>query len=130
MTIMSYPGLESTVQEGPYAAEGSEVVLVLAPVDERDETGRVQAFSRAAARARLQPGILEAGGGGRPFAGLGTQQKADEVASRLTHALEVVLGEAEVQAADVEARLLDALVQEGRCAAQHNVRHHTQAPQV
>lgn len=72
----------------------------------------------------LEPGLVQAGRGAGPPLRLALQQQAHEVAGGLAHALEVVLREAEVQAADVQARLLQALVQEGGRAAQHHVGHH------
>lgn len=98
------------------------------PVDEGDEAGGVQEALRSG--ARLQPRLLQAEPGGGPLARVGPQQQADEVLGRPADALEVIPGEAEVQPADVQTRLLGALVQEGRGAAQQHVRHHPQAPQV
>ncbi|TNN54899.1 Growth factor receptor-bound protein 10 [Liparis tanakae] len=123
--------LEATLDEAPDSAHGPGVGLVLPPVDEGDEAGGVQAALGAAVRGvGLQPRLLEAEPGGGPPARVGPQQQADEVPGPLADALEVIPGEAEVQPADVQARLLGALVQEGGGAAQQHVGHHAQAPQV
>lgn len=66
---------------------------------------------------RLQPGFLQAGRCREPSLRLTLEQQADKVPGSWTHTLEVVLWEAEVQTTDVQTRLLQTLIQEGRGAA-------------
>lgn len=106
---------------------------MLPPIYEGDEAGGVQTALRsrpAVGGSGLQPRLLEAESSRRPLARVGPQEQADEVPGRLADALEVIPGEAEVQPADVQARLLSAFIQEGRGAAQQHVRDHAQAPHV
>ena len=109
------------MDEVPHAADGPCVCLVFPAVDEGDEAGGVQA---TIGHATLQPGLLEAQPGQGPPAGVGPQQQAHKVPGGLAHALEVVPGEAEVQPADVQTRLLCALIKEGRGATQQHIGHH------
>lgn len=74
--------------------------------------------------AGLEPGLQQARRRRRPALWLALQQQAHKVLGSGAHSLEVVLWEAEVQAADVQTRLLQAFIQEGRGAAQHNIGHH------
>lgn len=73
--------------------------------------------------ARLQPGLQQARRRGGPALQLALKQQAHKVLSGGAHSLEVVVREAEVQAADVQTRLLEALVQEWRGTAQDHVGH-------
>ncbi|TNN79744.1 hypothetical protein EYF80_009977 [Liparis tanakae] len=71
--------------------------------------------------SRLEPRLLQAGRCRGPSLRLALEQQADKVSGRCAHALEVVLREAEVEATDVQTRLLQTLIQEGGCATQYNV---------
>lgn len=75
--------------------------------------------------SRLKPGLLQAGGCGGPSLRVALKQLTNKVPGSWTHTLEVVLREAEVQATDVQTCLLQTLIQEGRGAAQYNIRYHT-----
>ncbi|KAF3833684.1 hypothetical protein F7725_024888 [Dissostichus mawsoni] len=105
--------LQAALDEAPDSPDGPGVGLILPPVDEGDEAGRVQAALRPGPFVRgfvLQPGLLDAERGWRSPSRVGPQQQADEVPGPLADALEVVPGEAEVQPADVQAGLLGTLV--------------------
>lgn len=119
----------SAGKEGLDATDGPNVVLVLAPVDEGDEPGRVNALC-AAIVPRLQPGVLQANGGRGPLGWAALQERAGEVLGCTADAPEVVLREAEVQPADVEAGLLQAFVQERRGSAKNDVADDPEAPDV
>lgn len=118
---VSHSRLETTLNEAPDSSDGPGVRLVFSSVYEGDEARGVQTalrLRRTVIHTGLQPRLLQTQSGGRPSAGLGPQEEADEIPGCLADAVEVVAGEAEVQPADVQAGLLGALVQEGRCSAQ------------
>lgn len=117
------------MEEGLDGVDGSGVVLVFPSLDEGDEPGRVQVRdvllpgAGVGHAARLQPGLQQARRRGGTALRLALQQQAHKVLGGGAHSLEVVVREAEVQAADVETRLLEAFIQEGRGAAQYDVGH-------
>lgn len=80
--------------------------------------------------SRLEPRLLQAGQRSGPSLGLTLEQQADKVLGGHAHSLEVVLREAEVQTADVQTRLLQALVQEGRSATQDDICHYPCKPAI
>lgn len=120
---------QAAVEEGLDGVGGSGVVLVFPSLNEGDESGRVQVRdvllpgTCVGHAARLQPGLQQARRRGGSVLRLALQQQADKVLGGGAHSLEVVVREAEVQTADVETRLLEAFVQEGRGAAQYDVGH-------
>lgn len=122
-------GLQAALDEAPHTSNGPCISLMFPPVNEGDEAGRVQeAFITP--RAWLQPCFLQAEPSWRSLGWVGPQQQADKVLCGLADTLEVVPGEAEVQAADVLASLLSTLIQEGGGATQKHICHHAQAPQI
>lgn len=121
---------QATMQECLETGHGSQVVLMFPPLYKRDESGSVEA-SCSRGCVGLQPLLLVQANLRRgTSARLALEQDAYQVQRCRTHAAEVVLREAEVQAADVEAGLLDTLVQERGRTAEHHVRQHAQTPEV
>lgn len=128
------------MEEGLNGPNGPDVVLVFPPLDEGDEPGGVQMCAVVTRRRRLrvihvavpaadyasglEPRVLQAEPSRGPSLQLALEQQADKVLGFCAHTLEVVLGETEVQPTDVQTRLLEAFVQEGRSAAEENVGHH------
>lgn len=121
---------ETAVQKGFKGGYGPQIILVFPALYEGDESWSVEA-SWAWRSERLQPGHLpQAYLRGGPSARFTLQQDVDEVPRRLAHAVEIVLWEAVVEAANVQTGLLDAFVQKWGRPAEHHVRQHTQTPQV
>lgn len=130
---------QAAVKKGLYGANRPDVVLVFASLDEGDESGGVQMWHVTAGRwrlsvaegfsvhraSRLEPGLLQAECRRGPSLRLALQQQAHKVFGGRAHALEVVLWEAEVQTTDVQACLLQTLIQEGRGTAQYDVGNHS-----
>lgn len=123
---------QAAVEEGLNGANGPNIVLVFPSLDEGNESGGVQVMIlRWGQRwwlcviqggmadvpvyhtSRLEPGLLQAGRCRGTSLWLALEQQADKVPGSWAHTLEVVLREAEVQATDVETRLLQTLIQEG-----------------
>lgn len=112
---------QAAVEEGRDRVDGPNVVLVFPPLDEGNEPRRVQVRCVMVGRrlgvfgahessvddaSRLEPRLLQAGQRGGPSLGLTLEQQADKVLGGHAHSLKIVLREAEVQAADVQTRLL------------------------
>lgn len=133
---------QPAVKKGLNGGDGPNIVLVFPSLDEGDESGGVQMLMILWQRwwlcmvqggvtsvsvhhaSGLQPGLLQAGPrGGAPLR-LALEQQAHKVPGSSAHTLEVVLREAEVKTTDVQTRLLQTLIQEGRGTAQNNVGHH------
>lgn len=89
------------------------VVLVLAALYEARQAGGVQGDLGVAAIVGLQPWMLQAGGRRGPPPKVFLEDHVDEISGSIAHSTEVLVGEAEVHPADVDARLLFALIQEG-----------------
>lgn len=134
---------QAAVEEGRDRVHGPCVVLVFPPLDEGNESGRVQvrrlmvrrcarvlrpSESRGDRAPGLEPRLLQARQRSGPSLRLALEQQADEILGARAHALEVVLREAEVQAADVQTGLLQALIQERRSATEDDVCHHSCKP--
>ena len=133
---------QPAVKKGLNGGDGPNIVLVFPSLDEGDESGGVQMLMILWQRwwlcmvqggvtsvsvhhaSGLQPGLLQAGPRrGAPLR-LALEQQAHKVPGSSAHTLEVVLREAEVKTTDVQTRLLQTLIQEGRGTAQNNVGHH------
>lgn len=74
--------------------------------------------------SRLEPGLQQTGRCRGPSLRFALEQQADKILGSWANTLEVVLREAEVEATDVQTRLLQTLIQEGRGTTQYNIGHH------
>lgn len=103
---------------------------LFASVDKRGESDGVQWCFGVISTMSADPRVLQARGGARPLSGVLVERGHDEVFGGLADAAEVLLGEAEVQPADVDAGLLQTLVQERGDAAEQDVGQHPYAPHI
>lgn len=103
---------------------------LFASVYKRGESGGVQWRFGVIPAVSADPGVLQARGRAGPFPGVLVQRGHDEVFGGLADPAEVLLRKAEVQPADVDAGLLQTLVQKRGHAAEHDVGQHPCAPNV
>lgn len=57
-SLFPHSGLQAALDEAPHTSDGPSIGLVFPPVDEGDETGRVQ--GALGSGTRLQPRLLQA----------------------------------------------------------------------
>ena len=113
--------------------DGSSVVQLSSPVNERGQPGRVQRRLGVLPPVRpptTHPRVLQTGSSARPLPGILLQHRGHKIPGRLAHVPEVFVREAEVQAADVDARFFWRFIQKRGNAAEHHVDQHTHAPHI
>lgn len=101
-----------------------------ATLNETCQACGVQGDLGVAAIVGLQPGMLQAGGGCGPAAKVFLQDDIDEIPCSVAHATEVLMGEAEIHSADVDACLFFALIQKWGDPTQHDIGQNPNAPDV
>lgn len=103
---------------------------LFASVYKRSQSDGVQWRFGVIPTVSADPGVLQARGRARPFPGVLVQRGHNEVFGGLADPTEVLLRKAEVQPADVDAGLLQTLVQKRRHTAEHDVGQHPYAPNI
>lgn len=110
-----------------------DIVELLPAVDKCGQARAVQRDLGILSTVRsptTHPGVLQTGGGARPLPGVLLQQRGHKIPRRLAHVTEVIVWEAEVQAADIDAGFLRRFIQKRGNAAEHDVSQHAYAPHI
>lgn len=99
----------------------THIKLVFATFNETSQARGIQWDFGIAAIVKLQPGVLQASGCRWPPPEVFLKDYSNEISGSMAYVTEVLVREAEIHPAYIDASLLSALIQEGRDTTQHDV---------